>query len=163
LCLAAQQDVQRLRIPNWLTFPAMLGALALHTADLGLLGLQQGLLGLGLAFGLLFIPFALRVLGAGDVKAVMALGALWGPHTLAPLLVWMFAIGGGLAFAWIAVAGGLLDMLRRWKSSFVLSVANRRLTFVPAAEGSVARRGIPFAVAIGLAVIAQQLWGTPWS
>jgi hypothetical protein len=47
--------------------------------------------------------------------------------------------------------------------SFVLSVANRRLIYVPAAEGSVARRGIPFAVAIGLAVIAQQLWGVPWS
>ncbi len=115
------------------------------------------------AFGLLFIPFALRVLGAGDVKAVMVLGALWGPHTLAPLLVWMFGIGGGLALAWIAIAGGLQDLLRRWAGSLVLSLSNRRLTFIPAAEGSVARRGIPFAVAIGLAVIAQQLWGAPWS
>ncbi len=163
LCLAAQQDVQRLRIPNWITAPAMLGALALHTADLGLLGLQQGLFGLGLAFCLLFIPFAVRWLGAGDVKAVMVLGALWGPHTLAPLLVWMFGIGGALGLVWIVVAGGARDLAKRWVGSFVLSVANRRLIYVPAAEGSVARRGIPFAVAIGLAVIAQQLWGVPWS
>lgn len=163
LCLAAQRDVQRLRIPNALTFPAMLGALALHTADLGWLGLQQGLLGLGLAFVLLFFPFAIRALGAGDVKAAMVLGALWGPQTLAPLLVWMFGIGGVLALAWVVVAGGAGDLIRRWTGSFVLSIANRRPTFVPAAEGSVARRGIPFAVAIGLAVIAQQLWGAPWS
>ena len=93
----------------------------------------------------------------------MALGALWGPHVLAPLLVWMFAIGGALGLVWIVLAGGARDLARRWWGSFVLSVSNRRLTYVPAAEGSVARRGIPFAVAIGLAVVAQQLWGTPWS
>lgn len=163
LCLAAQQDVQRLRIPNVLTFPAMIGALALHTADLGTLGLQHGLMGLALAFVLLFVPFAVRWLGAGDVKAVMVLGALWGPTTLLPLIVWMFGIGGVLGLAWIVVAGGAPDIARRWMGSFVLSVTNRRLTYVPAAANSVARRGIPFAVAIGLAVIAQQIWGTPWS
>ncbi|MEE2664554.1 MAG: prepilin peptidase [Myxococcota bacterium] len=163
LCLAAQQDVQLLRIPNWLTAPAMLGALGLQTADLGLLGLQQGLLGLGLAFCLLFIPFAVRWLGAGDVKAVMVLGALWGPHILAPLLVWMLGIGSALGLAWIVAAGGARDLARRWIASFVLSAATRRFTYLPAEAGSVARRGLPFAVAIGLAVIAQQLWGTPWS
>ena len=163
LCVAAQQDVQRLRIPNWLTFPAMLGALALHTLDLGLIGLQQGLLGLALAFVLLFLPFAVRWLGAGDVKAAMVLGALWGPNTLAPLLIWMFGIGGVLGLAWIVIAGGAGDLARRWMGSFVLTLSSRRFTYLHAAEGSVARRGIPFAVAIGLAVIAQQLWRTPWS
>lgn len=163
LCLAVQQDVQRLRIPNWLTFPAMFGALALHSAEFGLLGLQQGLLGLALAFGLLFVPFAVRWLGAGDVKAVMVLGALWGPQILGPLLIWMFGIGGVLALAWIGVAGGARDLARRWMGSFVLSITSRRFAYIQAAEGSLARRGIPFAVAIGLAVIAQQLWGAPWS
>jgi hypothetical protein len=75
----------------------------------------------------------------------------------------MFGIGGALGLVWIVVAGGARDLAKRWVGSFVLSVANRRLIYVPAAEGSVARRGIPFAVAIGLAVIAQQLWGVPWS
>ena len=54
-------------------------------------------LGVGLLVGLL--PFALGVLGGGDVKLVAALGAAVGP--LAILVI----------SAWIAVAGGVLALL----------------------------------------------------
>lgn len=163
LCLAVHQDVAGLRIPNWLTVPAMLGALGLQTVTLGLFGLQQGLLGLALAFCVLFVPFAVRWLGAGDVKAVMVVGALWGPALLAPLLVWMIGIGAALGVVWIIAAGGARELADRWRRTLVLSLATRRPTYLPAEPDSVARRGLPFAVAIGLAAIAQQLWGTPWS
>ena len=44
----------------------------------GAVGLGYALAGAGVALGVLFVPFVLRWLGAGDVKAMMVLGALWG-------------------------------------------------------------------------------------
>ena len=79
LFVAISFDLRDRRIPNALNFPALLiaFALAFHTGG-GFL-LRDSLLGAGLMFAILFPAFAFRALGAGDVKALMVLGALWGP------------------------------------------------------------------------------------
>ena len=94
-----------------------------------------------MAFLLLFVPYAARGLGAGDVKATMVLGALWGPQILVAVLVWTAAISGLLATA------------------VLLRNAGRRAGRPAGVERRA--RGIPLAPAIGLGVIAYQLWGTP--
>ncbi|HET6303961.1 MAG TPA: A24 family peptidase, partial [Myxococcota bacterium] len=89
LFLAVESDVRRLRIPNWLTFPAFFGALAIGFASAGPAGLGRATAGGAVAFGVLLVPYALGWLGAGDVKAAMVLGALFGREAFLPMFFWM--------------------------------------------------------------------------
>src|SRR5262249_3993356 len=96
--LAAQADVRTRKIPNRLTFPAMLLALAVHTASGGVQGLIASLLGIAVALAL--IPgWLMRWMGAGDVKLMAAVGA-W--------LAWPQA---GIALLASLVAGGVIAVV----------------------------------------------------
>jgi prepilin peptidase CpaA len=162
LALAIHQDVTRLRIPNWLTFPALAAAVIAAAITAGADALAASLLGAGTALAILFFPFALGWLGAGDVKATMVLGALWGAANLVGALWWMLVTGGVLALVFISLRGGIFEMLRRWFDSARTSVLCGRIVYIGAPAGSTARSGLPFAVAMGLGAAAYQLWGSPW-
>jgi len=162
LLVAVHQDVRSLRIPNWLTFPALLGAIALGAFHAGLSGAGVALLGAAAALGVGFVPFAMRWLGAGDVKAAMVLGALWGAEVFLGVFWWMLIVGGLLAVAFVALQGGLVDLLGRWLRSAHATLLTRRPTYFRPAAGSAAAQGLPFAVAMALGAGAFQIWGTPW-
>jgi prepilin peptidase CpaA len=162
LFLAVENDVRRLRIPNWLTFPAFFGALAIGFASAGGAGLVTALAGAAVAFGVLFVPYALGWLGAGDVKAAMVLGALFGREVFLPMLFWMVLVGGCLAVALVVAKGGLRDLLRRWFESARHSVLLRRPTYFGPAPGSPAAAGIPFALAMGLGASVYHVLGAPF-
>jgi prepilin peptidase CpaA len=70
-------DLRERRIPNFLVFPAALLGLAVN-ALAGWQGLLFSLKGLGLGFALLFIPYILGGMKAGDVKFLAAIGAFVG-------------------------------------------------------------------------------------
>lgn len=163
LFLAVERDVRERRIPNWLTFPGLALAVTHGALSSGLAGAGASLVGAALALGLLLGPYVLGWFGAGDVKALMVLGALWGAQVLVALLAWAVGVGGVLALVWIALRGGLRELAARWWSTLVMSLANRRWTYFAPAPGSAAAAGIPFAVAVGLGVAAYQSWGSPWS
>lgn len=162
LFLAIASDVADRRIPNVLTFPAL--ALALGYALLGGAGFGVGtaLAGALVALLLFGVPFALGFLGAGDVKACMALGALWGPGALFGAAWWMVVTGGVLAIVFVAARGGLWDLVRRWSLSLFYSVRLGRITYFSPDASSAAAGGLPFAVAIGIGASAFQYWGNPW-
>jgi prepilin peptidase CpaA len=162
LFFCVHQDVRDLRIPNWLTLPGLAIAIGVAAFDSGLQGALWALVGAATALGLLFVPFALRWLGAGDVKAVMVLGALWGAANLLPALWWMIIAGGVMAIGVIALQGGVVDLLRRWALSAQHSFLSRRVVYFAPDSESPAAKGLPFAVAMGLGAAAQQLWGSAW-
>jgi prepilin peptidase CpaA len=94
---ACVTDLKSRRIPNVLTFGAAAGALAFHGITAGWAGLGGAAAGwlVGLA---LFLPFfALRGIGAGDVKLLAALGAWVGPGPALWLGLWSAIAGGPLA------------------------------------------------------------------
>lgn len=159
LVVAVEGDVRRMRIPNWLTFPALAAALLFGTWNAGLQGLLSALAGSGIALAVLVLPFAMRWLGGGDVKAVMALGAVFGPAAILGLLWWMVVVGGVLALLFLAARRGLGEMLRRWILSLKLSLLTRQLMYVGPEPGSASSEGLPFAISIGLGVAAYQQWG----
>jgi prepilin peptidase CpaA len=163
LLLAVHQDVRSLRIPNWLTFPSLLGAIALGALRGGAAGAGAALLGAVVALAIGFLPFALGWLGAGDVKGSMVLGALWGAATFVAVFWWMLVVGGLLALFFVAAQGGLIDLLARWLRSVQATVITRRLTYFRPAAGAAAAKGLPFAVAMALGASAFQIWGTPWN
>jgi prepilin peptidase CpaA len=80
--VAAATDVRNGRIPNKLTFPAMLIGLSLHSSIHGIAGLVASLLGLVICAGVPGILYKATQgvgIGGGDIKLFAALGAIMGP------------------------------------------------------------------------------------
>ncbi len=97
-------DWRTRRIPNYLTFGGALAGIVFQTAVFGWPGLAQALLGLFLGLGLLLLPYILGGMGAGDVKALAALGAWLGPK------------GCFSVFCYMGLAGGLMSLgVLLWK------------------------------------------------
>ncbi len=98
LLVAAVIDYRSLRIPNWLTLSGMVLGLAFSTALAAspVSGLLGGLGGVAVGMLVLLPLYAIRVMGAGDVKLMGAAGAFLGVSgTLNALL--FIAIAGGIA------------------------------------------------------------------
>jgi prepilin peptidase CpaA len=163
LLFVVEEDLRRRRIPNLVTMPAFLLAMALSIWSTGLVGFLTALAGAGIAFGILFPVFLMGWMGAGDVKALMALGAIWGPAQLLGSLWWMLIVGGVLGIVIITYRGGLIDMVRRWWQSLRITLATQNFTYISSMDKSISHGGLPFGVAIGLGAVAFQLWGLPWT
>lgn len=107
---AAVTDARDRRIPNRLTYPAMIAGLALQAAVHGWRGLLFSLAG-GCIFGGVFLLFYLvRAMGAGDVKLAAALGCIIGPAASWQVMFFT-AMAGGLMAVVVMVATG-----RTWQT-----------------------------------------------
>lgn len=105
LLVAAWIDWRTFRIPNWLTVSGMAWGLTYNTvfADSALGGLGHGLLGLVTGLALLLPLYAIRVMGAGDVKLMAMVGAFLGALATAKALL-LVGIVGGLAVVLFALS-----------------------------------------------------------
>ncbi len=97
IVVACYTDVTTMKIKNWLTLPIMALGSALAFWTLGAWWL--GVAGLLTALVVAFLPWHTRVLSAGDVKMLMAAGALLGPHLAISATLWSLciAVPAGLA------------------------------------------------------------------
>ena len=146
-------DLRTYRIPNFLTIGAALAGLIFQAAFYGLNGLGSGLLGLLLGFFLLFPVYLMGGMGAGDVKALAALGAWLGPSLTLMLFIYM-AIAGGLVALGVLLYKGLLWVKIRQGWSYLISwilVRPTGLSPGPAPKAEV--KGIPYGVAIALGMV----------
>jgi prepilin peptidase CpaA len=156
LCsVASWWDLRTRRIPNALTIPALVAALCVH----GALGAGQGLLlsvcGAAVAGALVLPGYALRSTGAGDVKLLMAVGAiLTFPLALKAGLAALIA-GGLLGLAVSASAGRLRETLRR--TAALGRWLFGRAAGAPEPRPESSNRHIPFGIAIAVATLALAL------
>ena len=119
LC-AAVYDVRFRRIPNWLTLTGVLAGLALNTfLYQGWPGLRFSLIGLATAFGVYFVLYVLRAMGAGDVKMMAAIGAMVGWQDWFGIFIVTAIIGGAAALALVLSRGRFRQTL--FNVSFILS------------------------------------------
>ncbi len=103
LCLAVAAaiiDVQQHRIPNRLTYPGIVLGLVVRSVLFGWKGLATGAAGCLLAGGIMLFFYAVKAMGAGDVKLMAALGAWVGPHQAVGVLLATAIFGGVLAIAY---------------------------------------------------------------
>ena len=68
LIISAATDLRSQKIPNMVTLPAALAALAYHTKINGLEGFLFSATGLAAGIALLILPYLMGGMGAGDAK-----------------------------------------------------------------------------------------------
>ena len=79
LIVAAVIDGWKLKGPNWITFPMIIGGCIYSTVFFGWEGLSWSLIGTFTGLGLLLPAYAIGGMGAGDVKLLAGVGAwVWG-------------------------------------------------------------------------------------
>jgi prepilin peptidase CpaA len=156
---AVWSDTRQRRIPNRLVFAGCCAALALSLAPGGI-GIGSALGGMAAGFALLLPLHLLRVVGAGDVKLMAAVGAFTGfPAVLTVALITLLA-GGALSFAWAVHLRQLRQVLHNVRTGLFLSmadVANRSLPRPDSLPTVEAR--VPYAVAIAAGAVAQAWLG----
>jgi prepilin peptidase CpaA len=116
----------------------------------GLSGLGAGVLGSVLGLVLLGWMFALRMMGGGDVKFIMALGAWGGPEYIGRTALLSLFVGGALALVLLTVRGKIFGFFKRMKQ-FILSVVVRELEVEkPKIDQS---QTMPYGVPIAIAAV----------
>jgi prepilin peptidase CpaA len=105
--IALITDLLYRRVPNLLILVGLLLGVGVSTSSHGALGTIYSLVGaLAGLFGLLGF-FALRLLGAGDVKLMAVIGSFVGLKAILWILLYTLICGGVLSFLWFAVRGKL--------------------------------------------------------
>ncbi len=154
--VAVYTDVRWGKILNALTMPGIVVGLLLNSIRDGTGGLLLSLAGIGLGLGLFVLSsFLGRIIGGGDIKLLMAIGALQGPSFLLWALFYAAIIGGVLAIA-IALQHGIL--MHKLKALFA-GLYLRMTCKVPMdiEESSASSPRLPYAIAISFGVVAAML------
>lgn len=99
LIISAATDLRTQKIPNMVTLPAALAAIAYHTKINGLEGFLFSATGLAAGIAILIIPYLMGGMGAGDAKLLGVVGAFIGPKQVF------------YAFLIIAIIGGIYAIL----------------------------------------------------
>lgn len=161
LCVAASvTDLRGRRIPNALNLGAALVLFAYHAA-LGQ-GALYALSGLGLGLALMLVPYAVGVMGAGDVKMLAAAGAGLGPGGVLWAFLFTSLAGGVYALIVLALHRGAL---RRLVSGLAVGLAHATATgdtglIRPETDRALPKLAYGVAIACGvMAVCAARLLG----
>jgi prepilin peptidase CpaA len=112
LTLACISDLRTQRIPNALTLSAVATAVPFHLLMGGWSAAGWSVVGCLLGALLFFPMFALRGMGAGDVKLLAAVGAWLGPSQVAMAALATSIAGGVIALA-VALGHGYLKTASR--------------------------------------------------
>lgn len=108
-------DLLTRRIPNWLTFPSIVLGFAAQFYSAGLPGGETSALGIATGFALFFPVYFLKIMGAGDVKLLMVMGAWGGPQFCLRVAVGSVVLGGIYALLEVIFVGRLLAV---WRAAY---------------------------------------------
>jgi len=158
LVISIFTDFRNRKILNIVTLPAILGAFLYHSITGGIDGFLYSGQGFLVGLGLLFIPFILGGIGAGDVKLLAAVGAWKGA-----LFIFHTGIYAGLLGGLIA----LVLLLKRKELGLTLKSMLFSVLFLKDTKGSLLvdnqvknTVSIPYAIPIALGALVTFLMGT---
>ncbi len=156
LLVAVYTDFRWGKIRNWTTLPALGVGLAVNLAFYGWPGLVTAGEGLWLAVAMsVVLSIFGRVVGAGDMKLLMAVGAIVGPK----ILLWALVYGvltGGVAAVGVALAQGRLGKeLRMLYSSLASRAASVSPLDYQTSQSARLPYAIPLAAGVVMSIVAQ--------
>jgi prepilin peptidase CpaA len=152
-------DQREKRIPNGLILSGLILGLVCNFYTSGMPGVLFSLQGLAAGIALLFIPFALRGMGAGDVKLLGVVGAfkgyLFAFHTFIAMALW----GGLIAVILLINKGKLGKTLRGLWTGMILHLFKmQKLQKTIKTNNS----GISFPYALAIALGAVSAYFIKW-
>ena len=159
--LACTTDTFKSKIPNLLNGCLLVAGVIINTMDAGFHGFLLSLAGLALGIGLLLLPYLMGGLGAGDVKALGALGALIGPYDLLHVFVYMGLYGGGIALLHFLYQANLKKAFREMWLSVCASALTQKTQYIfpPAPKSGKGSLRFPYSAAIALGYYSFIYWG----
>lgn len=161
---AAYFDWRERRVPNWLTLAGLIAGLAANVFLAHTAGLWTSLKGAGIALAIYLPLYLLRGVGGGDLKLMVAIGAIAGPRDW--ITIWLITalLGGFAALVVVALQHRLLQTLQN--VGFILkSLAMGRVPYhenpqVDVRSAEAAR--MPHGVVIACAVLGYLLLTVYW-
>ena len=155
LATAVGYDVATRRIPNWLVCVSLLGSLMCSANGASNLEFTASLFGAVTGLLVLFPFYVLRVMGAGDVKLLGAVGALLGPIPVIGAAVLTLAAGGVLSIMAALGSQSLPRVLTNLRLMLFVFAAGRSSGMSVRDISTTGR--LPYAVAIASGT-GLQLW-----
>jgi prepilin peptidase CpaA len=150
-------DLRDRRIPNALTIGALVTALGLR-AVFGGDEFAEGLMGAGVALGILLPLFFMGGVGGGDAKLLIAVGAFIGPKGFIVALLATAIAGGVIALAYSIRRGVILPALLNTRGllTWVVTGGRRGERTTLQMEGAVS---VPYGVAIAAGTLFALWYG----
>jgi prepilin peptidase CpaA len=158
LFLICATDTLYSKIPNVFNALLAVAGLLYNFKSGGFPGAGWSLLGLLTGLGLFLIPFLMGGMGAGDVKALAALGALLGPKIIFQVFLYTAIIGGGMGLLHYLFARSLWEKCRTLINTFRAGTVSFSLEDFPRGPKTEKLR-FPYAAAIALGFFAYVRWG----
>ena len=146
VCVACLTDLQRRRIPNALTLPAIVVGLLMYAGIAGWKGLLLGFSGAVVAPAALLLLHCGRGIGMGDVKLVAGIGALVGPFTGLIAVLASAMVGGAMA-AWLILGAPQASMPSFWRRRSAPDIESSD------SQVLVGALTMPYGVAIGIGTL----------
>jgi len=158
LLVITTTDTLQSRIPNLATLSLVLVGFGYHLLTGGMPGGATALTGMLAGLALLLPFYLMGGMGAGDVKALAALGALIGPSNIFQVFLFTGLIGGGMALIHLALSNNLKKKLYIWLATALLLISNRRLP-EKTTETAPPEDKYPYGTAIAFGFFAFINWG----
>ena len=159
LLLICATDTFYTKIPNLANLTMVLAGLVYHCHATGFNGFLFAFAGLALGFALLLVPYLLGGMGAGDVKALAALGAVLGPGAIFQVFLYMSIAGGILALLHFVMANNLRKKGAEWLAALTAFICCRDPRCLKPSDGGEKLR-FPYAAAIAFGFFAHVTWGS---
>ncbi|MBB3113822.1 prepilin peptidase CpaA [Paenibacillus phyllosphaerae] len=112
LSICVVTDIRSRKIYNNVILPVFVLAVVFQTATSGWDGALHALAGLAVGFAILFIPYMLGGMGAGDVKLLALVGALKGVGFVLVASFYMALVGALMALLIVLFKKGFRERVR---------------------------------------------------
>lgn len=159
--LGAITDVRSARLPNRLTYSALIVALVLRTAMMGWTGMKSGAIGIGIAGGLFCVLYAIGAMGGGDMKMMAAVGAWVGSAHILTVLIAIALAGGVLALVSMIFNKNLIETVRNTVRLVLYRFTSGLQPHPDMNVQAPGSRRVPFGVAIAMGTLfcaANAVW-----
>jgi prepilin peptidase CpaA len=162
--IAAVTDWHNFTIRNAITLPLMVTGIIYHALIADGLGIFESVAAACLMAAILFVPYAMGVMGGGDLKLLAAVGAWLGIRLTFYVLIASSIIQGVYALALLMRPGQLRRTLLNFQLMYYkLRTLGAHLGPDERIESIVGkedrrRRAIPFGVMIALGVVIVLVW-----
>ncbi len=160
LIIAVINDLRFRKIPNLLTYPAMLIAIAYNCWLNGFGGFLFSIEGISVGIAVLITFHFMGGMGAGDVKLMGALGGFLGPKIIFVAFLFTAIIGGLHALVVLTLKGYVKETIKRYLIMLKTLFLTKRIVYVPA-SGEISKLrlcyGVSIAVGTALAISLESM------